>query len=260
VSINVTIEYDAGSAAGKTSTSAQPDASGNISATLNVPTNANIPSDNNVTTKFNTEIPVSEVINTVVHAVPRASLTITPSSGKPGTKVTAAIKGAKAFTTISLATIGANLDVRPAPTPFTDSIGNAAFDFIVPQMEVGVQNLQVCVGGIVSGTSCTGGTTASAAFVVESTTVVVPPTTTTPIPVATALGTPLGADFVRAFNFNNQSKVWTFNDPRPEFSAINTLTNVVGGQVYWINVLNDKTITFCGRSTTLYKGWNQTAC
>jgi hypothetical protein len=45
ISINVTVEYDAGPN-NTTSTSAQPDASGNISATLNVPTNANIPSDN----------------------------------------------------------------------------------------------------------------------------------------------------------------------------------------------------------------------
>jgi hypothetical protein len=81
-----------------------------------------------------------------------------------------------------------------------------------------------------------------------------------PVAVATALATPLGADYVRAFNFNNQTKVWAFHDPRPDFTAINTLKEVAGGQVYWINVANDKTITFCGRSVTLYKGWNQTAC
>ncbi len=252
VSINVTIEYDAGSAGGTTSTSAQPDASGNISATLNVPTNANIPSDNNVTTKFNTEAPASQVINTVVHTVPKASISITPTSGKSGTKVTAAVKGAKAFSTITSALIGANLDVRPAPTPFTDGTGNLSFDFIVPQMEVGVQNLEIKIGN----------TTASAAFIVEAAVTVPPggPAPTAPIAVDTALKTPLGADFTRAFNFNNQTKVWSFNDPRPEFSAINTLKEVTGGLVYWINVANDKTITFCGRSVTLYKGWNQTPC
>jgi hypothetical protein len=256
VSINVTIEYDAGSSGGKTSTSAQPDASGNISATLNVPTNANIPSDNNVTTKFNTEAPtVSEVINTVVHSVPKASLAILPATGKPGTKVTATIKGAKAFSTITSALIGASLDVKPAPTPFTDGVGNLSFDFIVPQMEVGVQNLEIKIGT----------TTASAAFSVEPATgpIGTTPASSTPQPVAAALATPLGADYVRSFHFNNQTKVWAFHDPRPDFEAISTLKEIVGGQVYWINVSNDKTITFCGRSVQLFKaegGWNLIPC
>jgi hypothetical protein len=80
------------------------------------------------------------------------------------------------------------------------------------------------------------------------------------VPVKDALTTPLGGDFVRAFNFNNQTKVWTFNDPRPDFEAINTLKEVASGQVYWINVANDKSLTLCGRAVTLYKGWNQTPC
>jgi hypothetical protein len=252
-STTVTIKYDAGAAGGVTTISVQPDASGNISGTLTVPTNSNIPSDNNVTTEVPTEAPVSQVINTVVHSVPRASLTIAPTGGRPGTKVTATVKGAKAFSTITSALIGANLDVRPAPTPFTDGKGDLTFDFIVPQMEVGVQNLEVKIGN----------TTASAAFQVESVAGPTGPTVpgpTSPVPVADALVTPLGADFVRAFNFNNQTKVWTFNDPRPDFQAINTLKDVMGGNVYWINVANDKTITFCGRSTSLFKGWNQVPC
>jgi hypothetical protein len=250
VSTTVSIKYDAGSAGGVTTISVQPDASGNITGTLRVPTNANIPSSNNVTTEFDTEAPISKVINTQVHEVPRASLTITPATGKPGTKVTAAVKGAKAFSTISSALIGASLDVRPAPTPFTDAIGNVSFDFIVPQMEVGVQNLEVKIGN----------TTASAAFTVEGLTTPPPPGGGPPIPVGEALVTPLATDFVRAFNFNNQTKVWTFFDPRPEFTPINTLKEVAAGQVIWVNVANDKTITFCGRSTAFFKGWNQVPC
>jgi hypothetical protein len=251
VSTTIEIKYDAGAAGGVTTISVQPDASGNINGTLTVPTNSNIPSSNNVTTDFPTEAPISRVINTVVHEVPRASITITPVSGKPGTKVTASVKGAKAFSTISSALIGASLDVKPAPTPFTDSFGNVTFDFIVPQMEVGVQNLEIKIGN----------TTASAAFIVES--AAGPPPgapPTAPILIADALVTPLGVEFVRAFNFSNQTKVWTFFDPRTEFVPINTLKEVAGGQVYWVNVLNDKTITFCGRTTSLFKGWNQVPC
>jgi hypothetical protein len=253
VSTTVSIKYDAGASGGITTVSVQPDASGNINGTLTVPTNSNIPSDNNVSTEFSTESPnVSQVINTIVHSVPRASLGIVPSTGRPGTKVTVTVKGAKAFSTISTALIGANLDVKPAPTPFTDGIGNVSFDFIVPQMEVGVQNLEVKIGN----------TTASAAFTVESAAGPTGPTTppTGPQTVAASLSGPLGGDFVRAFNFNNQTKVWTFNDPRPDFATITTLKDVLGGQVIWVNVANDRTITFCGRSTQLFKGWNQVPC
>ncbi|MSQ17922.1 MAG: hypothetical protein EXR54_10320 [Dehalococcoidia bacterium] len=178
-------------------------------------------------------------------------MTIKPASGKSGTKVTATVKGAKAYSTITTALIGASLDVRPAPTPMTDSIGNVTFEFTVPQMDAGVQNLEVAIGT----------TTASAAFVVDAPAAVVQVVApTAPITVANALGTPLGADFVRAFYFNNATKAWSFNDPRPEFAAINTLKEVDGGKVYWVNVGNDKTITFCGRSVTFTKGWNQIAC
>ncbi|MBM3941908.1 MAG: hypothetical protein FJ316_03090 [SAR202 cluster bacterium] len=244
---SVTVTYDA-SGGNTSSVSIQPDASGNIAGTLNVPTNAIIPSTNTVKTEFTAKDDSTVVVNTVTHDVPRAGLSISPNTGVPGTKVTAKIEGAKAFTTITSALIGANLDVKPAPTPFTNGIGNVTFDFIVPQMEVGVQNLEIKIGS----------TTSSAAFTVQAATAVTPPSSSS---VGDALSKPLGSNLERAFHFNNQTKTWSFFDPRPEFGAANSLANVTSGQVYWIKIGNDTTITFCGHSSTsLYKGWNQVPC
>ena len=74
--------------------------------------------------------------------------------------------------------------------------------------------------------------------------------------------TDLGDSVVRIFHFNTSSKVWTFYDPRPEFEGLNTLTELAGGQPYWILVsgnvenvvLNGKT-----RNLTCVGGdcWNQ---
>ncbi len=46
----------------------------------------------------------------------------------------------------------------------------------------------------------------------------------------------LGDNLDAIFHFNNQSKEWTFYDPRPEFADLNTLTELHGGQPYWVLV------------------------
>ena len=61
---------------------------------------------------------------------------------------------------------------------------------------------------------------------------------------------------LRVWNFNNSSKVWTFFDPRPAFATANTITEMVTGQVYWVNVLLDQTVTLNGKSRILTNGWN----
>ena len=46
----------------------------------------------------------------------------------------------------------------------------------------------------------------------------------------------LGDNLDAIFHFNNATKDWTFFDPRPEFADLNTLTELVGGQPYWVLV------------------------
>jgi hypothetical protein len=47
---------------------------------------------------------------------------------------------------------------------------------------------------------------------------------------------PLGDALERVFHFDNGTKSWSFFDPRPEFADVNTLNEIVEGEVYWIKV------------------------
>ena len=45
-----------------------------------------------------------------------------------------------------------------------------------------------------------------------------------------------GDSVVAIFHFDDVGKSWSFYDPRPEFSDLNTLTEMVNGEAYWILV------------------------
>jgi hypothetical protein len=249
----ITVTYDCGS--DDRTTTAEPDASGNWTETMNIPSDCAIPSTNTITAEITGDEVDDGVITTVTHEIPEATVKVEPLSGKPGDRITITGDGFRTFDTVEKIEIGGR-GTLGGRTVTTDAQGAFTIsDLIVPGLDPGIHAVIVEVG------TDTDRTTASGLYEVASD-VVTPggPAPTAPIPVATALVTPLGVEFVRAFNFNNQSKVWTFYDARPEFKDINTLKDVTGGQVYWVNVLNDKTITFCNRSITLYKGWNQVPC
>ena len=99
-----------------------------------------------------------------------------------------------------------------------------------------------------------------------------PSPTSTPTPFATPIAIPtlsagvepaagltpvLNADnLVRVWHFNNSTKAWTFFDPRSAFSAANTIIQLTAGEVYWINVFSDQTVTLNMRQKVLSAGWN----
>jgi hypothetical protein len=252
--VSVTVKYSCG--AGKErSTTADPDVSGNFSEMISIPSDCTIPSTNTITASISVEGDETGVVETVTHDIPEAVVTMPVMKGKSGDKVTIVGDGFRTFDSVEKIDIGGR-GTLGGRTINTDPRGAfTVTDIIIPGLDPGIHAVIVEVG------TDTDRTTASTTFEVLSDVVSPPGTTpTAPIAIGTALTTPLGVDFVRAFHFNNQTKVWSFNDPRPEFTSINTLKEVNGGQVYWINVANDKSITFCGRSITLYKGWNQTPC
>jgi hypothetical protein len=222
-SINVTVTYDAGGG-GTTTTTATPDASGNWSVTLRVPTGASIPSTNTVKAEF-TDDNSLKVITTLIHEVPRATITLDPISGPPGTTVTLTAEGFKRFSPVETAKVSTT-DVTPAPKPSTDDNGSMTFDFIIPGLDIGTQTVEVKVSG----------TTASAGITVTDSGV--PTGSATPVVDAVE---PIGDALVRVFSFNNATKTWTFYDPRPDFADANTIDELVGGAVYWINVTEAQT-------------------
>ena len=63
-------------------------------------------------------------------------------------------------------------------------------------------------------------------------------------------------NLIRLWNFNNSNKEWTYFDPRPVFAPANTVTEIVGGQIYWINVTADQTVVINGTLHVLTEGWN----
>jgi hypothetical protein len=231
---SVEILYDA--AAGDRSTTATPDASGNFSVTLQVPLEAAIPSTNTVRATFEDDNGI-EVVTTVTHEVPRASITIEPTSGPPGTEVTLRATGFRRFTPITVLEVGGT-DVTPSPKPSTDAAGAVTFDFIIPGLETGTQTVEMDVRNV----------TGSAGFTVTEGDEGAEGGATTDIAPAVQ---PLGDNLVRVFRFNNTSKEWTFHDPRPEFSDANTLDQLVAGQPYWIRVEENQTVELNGQTRNL---------
>ena len=215
-SFNVEIVYDAGNDK-ETTVSAVPDASGRFEVQLRIPTTAAIPSTNTVRVEFEDDDNVA-VVTTVAHEVPEGIINLSETSGGPGSTVTVTGEGFKSFVPISLVRVGA-LDVTPSPKPSTDGNGMMNFAITVPGLDVGIQTIEVSVGD----------TTASTGFTVTESGV-------NPgdiKPVAEAIEE-LGTNLVSVWNFNNDTKVWSFYDPT--LAEGNTLTHMISGETYLIRI------------------------
>ena len=213
-SFNISIEYDA---SGRTSTvSTVSDASGRFEAVIRVPTSATIPSTNTVRVTFMDEENVP-VTTTVTHEVPEGVITLSQSSGAPGSTITLRGEGFDTFVSVKAVSIG-GLDVLPSPAPHTDAQGMVEFTILVPGLDSGIQTIEVEVSD----------TTASIGFTVTTAAELGAET-----PVAEGIAN-LGDNFVRAFHFNNDTKSWTFYDP--EAGDASTMNFFIAGSSYWILV------------------------
>ena len=63
-------------------------------------------------------------------------------------------------------------------------------------------------------------------------------------------------NLVRVWNFNHSNKTWTFFDPSPAFSSVNTIIDMTMGQVYWMNVRSSQIVTLNGQERVFSAGWN----
>ncbi len=59
-------------------------------------------------------------------------------------------------------------------------------------------------------------------------------------------------NLVRVWRYSNATQSWAFFDPRPAFSAANTLKETATNNIVWVNVKVQQ--TFQGQ--TLFPGWN----
>ena len=215
-SFNIEVVYESGNNKSVT-VSAVPDASGRFEVQLRIPTTASIPSTNTVKVSFrdNNE---QVVVTNVTHDVPEGIITLSETSGGPGTTISVSGEGFKTYVPVRRVMIG-NIDISPAPLPSTDANGMVTFAVLIPGLDVGIQTIEVKVGD----------TTASTGFtVIESG--IAPGDIK---PVAEAIE-PVGDNLVSVWHFNNDTKVWAFYSPALEEG--NTLTLMITGETYLIQV------------------------
>ena len=240
-SFNVQVVYDAGGSR-QTTVSAVPDASGRFEVEIRIPTAASIPSTNTVKVEFIDQDTVP-VVTTVTHDVPEGAITPSQTSGPPGSTVTLSGIGFKSFVPVTSVMVG-DIEVTPSPTPATDEQGMMTFQVLIPGLDVGIQTIEVKVGG----------TTASVGFTVTPSGVSAGNITESSLAVVN-----LGDNFVRSFNFNNDTKTWTFYSP--EAPDDSTQTNFITGESYWILIGESQEVILNGktRNLTCAAGscWNQ---
>ena len=254
---SITIRVSYASAGAETSTAtATPDYAGNWTAILQVPRDAAIPSTNTITAEvdlFQVSSPDAKsgatLVTTATHQVPRAQITLNRVSGLPGSKVTLIAQGFKQFTPVDTLRVG-NVDLTPSPRPSTDGDGSAIFEFMVPGLEVGVQTVQLHVGGI----------TASAGFFVTDSSVADADLANVELALKNASGR-----LERAFLFNDLSNEWQFFDTRKAFAEANTLSRIPSGAPLWLKVTQNVQfgingqffdLTCANRGTDEEDGWN----
>ncbi|PKB73441.1 MAG: hypothetical protein BZY75_01805 [SAR202 cluster bacterium Io17-Chloro-G7] len=90
---------------------------------------------------------------------------------------------------------------------------------------------------------------------VGSASVVTKPTTPESLTGAGVFFRPLGNKLRRVWSYDATLRVWDFYDPRSGFAATNTLTEILDGEIVWIDVRED--VEF--RRVGLFKGWNLVA-
>ena len=252
----VNIQYD-----GEPVGTVTPDASGNITLSFRVPLRASIPSTNTVraTFSFGEGINAGTVIETTIHEVPGATITLSASEGKAGDTLTVTGEGFKGFQSITELTIGGQ-DVIPSPKPATNNVGTFTTTILVPFLEIGTHSVEAQFGD--EGTA-SGATVASAIFAVvdESADSMMP---MTPVGAAAAPADAFAEviaedNLIAVYHFDpaTQNEApnygYTFYDARPLFMSGNNLESIEPGQFYTVEVSqNQMGVTLGNQTVDLY--------
>ncbi len=230
-----------------------PNSSGEIDITLLVPMTASAGSANQVRA---TRVGYLNQFATTTHSVPQPSITLSPASGMSGSTVTITGENFPAYSAVSDARVR-KIPVLESTTQRTDKDGRFVYTIFVPLFAPGVQTISATVGEVTADAPFTVSLEPPAATLPSA--VEIPQTVERAPAIAPAQAMePLIQDenLVRVWNFDNETKTWTFFDPRPAFSDVNTLKNMVTGQVYWLRVNSVQLAVLNGNQVSLYQGWN----
>ena len=212
------------------------DGSGGFTATFNVPNVAEIGKAQKVTATA--DVTVSNVTHTIsaqaTHTTPDATITITPGTAAPGSRVTISGIDFPLYTAVKDMTID-GLPVLPVPTPITDEQGAFSATVVVPQAERGDRTVLVDVGGTIKTAFLTIGDAAVSNAPAD-------------------VFAPLGDRLERVWYLVGATQEWLFYDPDPDLADFNNLTSVTAGEAYIIIITAGEPVDFQGR--TLYAGSN----
>ena len=154
-------------------------------------------------------------------SVTEAELGIIPAAAGPGQTISIEIQGMPPYTLVDEIRID-GADRLGGRNVNTDREGDATVsDILVPFLDPGFYPVEVRVGNETRVAQLEVLTEAAVGGVA------------TELPEAVS---DLGDNLDAIFHFNNQSKEWTFFDPRPEFADLNTLNELNTGQPYWVLV------------------------
>ncbi len=153
-------------------------------------------------------------------AVPASTIEVSPTSGQPGDMITLTAGNMKVYTEVDSVSIGGSTQDNPGVN--TDRDGNVTVpDVLIPGLDPGVYSVVIDVDGTIAigevtvlAESSAAGAPAELPGAVEN----------------------LDDSLVAIFHFDDVGKSWSFYDPRPEFADLNTLTEMVNGEAYWILV------------------------
>ena len=179
-------------------------------------------------------------------SVVQADISVTPVAAAPGQMISVEVGGMRPYTLIDKIQIG-RVSLLGNQSVTTNREGDATVsNMTVPYLDPGHYPVTVQVGNETRVVQFEMLAEAVAAGVAAQ------------LPDAVSA---LGDNMVAMFYWNDTTKEWSFYDPRPEFADLNTLTEMVNGEAYWILVnetVDDVELNNKPRSLTCRGGdcWN----
>ena len=202
--------------------------------------------EHTITVTYDDEAGGGDIEEEITFIVPSANVTIIPAAAAPGETIAVEITGMPIIRLVEEVVIDGADRLRDSYT--TDREGNVTVEgIVVPFADPGFYPVRITVGDD------------TAVIQLEILAEADVRGAASPLPEAVM---DLGDSVVRIFHFNTSSKVWRFYDPRPEFDGLNTLTELAGGQPYWILVsenVENVVLNARTRNLTCVGGdcWNQ---
>lgn len=196
--------------------SAFADSAGRFTIEHRVASNVAIPSTNQVRAEMGTDI-----VKVGSFEVPAAIITVEPAEGQPGDHINLSVDGMPIYQQVARVEIGGR-NVRPVGNFSTDATGSVTVDdVLIPGIDPGTYSVLLEVDD----------TIAIGELSVLAEAGVIGPAAELPGAVEA-----LGDNLVAIFHFDDVGKTWSFYDPRPEFADLNTLSELVNGEAYWVLV------------------------